>query len=78
MAEADLNGAPVVPSVITGFTDSHWFRTLGIASYGFVPFVPDEHEQRSVHGLDERVSQENLSRAVRELLVLLRALPPTS
>src|SRR5262249_59313920 len=30
MAEADLQGAPVVPSVITGFTDSHWFRSLGI------------------------------------------------
>ena len=27
----------VVPRVITGFTDAHWFRARGIVSYGFVP-----------------------------------------
>jgi len=78
MAEADLHAAPVVPSVITGFTDSHWFRSVGIASYGFVPFVLDEHEQRTVHGIDERVSVENLARGVQRLLLILRALPATS
>ena len=78
MADADLQGAPVVPSVITGFTDSHWFRTLGIASYGFVPFALDEHDQRTVHGIDERVSIENLTQGVRRLLLVLRALPATS
>ena len=31
--------ASIAPSVSTGFTDSHWFRDLGIASYGFAPFV---------------------------------------
>jgi acetylornithine deacetylase/succinyl-diaminopimelate desuccinylase-like protein len=78
MADADLQGAPVVPSVITGFTDSHWFRALGIASYGFVPFVLDEQDQRTVHGIDERVSTENLAQGVRRLLLVLRALPATS
>jgi acetylornithine deacetylase/succinyl-diaminopimelate desuccinylase-like protein len=78
MAEADLQGAPVVPSVITGFTDSHWFRSLGIASYGFVPFVLDEHEQRTVHGIDERVSVDNLAQGVQRLLLILHALPATS
>jgi acetylornithine deacetylase/succinyl-diaminopimelate desuccinylase-like protein len=78
MSETDLHGAPVVPSVITGFTDSHWFRSLGIASYGFVPFVLDEQEERTVHGIDERVSIENLTDGVRRLLVVLRSLPPTS
>src|SRR5215203_2000647 len=27
--------ASIAPAVSTGFTDSHWFRDLGIASYGF-------------------------------------------
>ena len=27
----------VVPRLIGGFTDAHWFRELGITSYGFVP-----------------------------------------
>jgi acetylornithine deacetylase/succinyl-diaminopimelate desuccinylase-like protein len=78
MAATDLDGAPVVPSVITGFTDSHWFRALGIASYGFVPFVLDERDQRTVHGIDERVSLENLKEGVRRLLVVLRSIPSTS
>jgi acetylornithine deacetylase/succinyl-diaminopimelate desuccinylase-like protein len=78
MADADLQGAPVVPSVITGFTDSHWFRSLGIASYGFVPIVLDEGDQHTVHGIDERISIENLSQGVRRLLLVLRALPATS
>jgi acetylornithine deacetylase/succinyl-diaminopimelate desuccinylase-like protein len=74
MAEAELGGAPVVPSVITGFTDSHYFRDLGIASYGFVPFVLNEAEQRTVHGVDERVSLDNLRDGVRRLVAVLRAL----
>jgi hypothetical protein len=31
-----------------------------------------------VHGIDERVSIENLTDGVRRLLVVLRSLPPTS
>jgi acetylornithine deacetylase/succinyl-diaminopimelate desuccinylase-like protein len=74
MASAELDGAVVVPSVIPGFTDSHWFRGLGIASYGFVPFVLREEDQRTVHGVDERVSEENLALGVRLLISVLRRL----
>jgi acetylornithine deacetylase/succinyl-diaminopimelate desuccinylase-like protein len=73
---SEFDGAPVVPSVITGFTDSHYFRDLGIQSYGFIPFVLDETEQKRVHGVDERVSLENLRDGVRRLVTLLRALAP--
>ncbi len=74
MAAAELDGAVVVPSVIPGFTDSHWFRALGIASYGFVPFVLREEDQRTVHGIDERISEENLALGVRLLTSVLRRL----
>jgi acetylornithine deacetylase/succinyl-diaminopimelate desuccinylase-like protein len=76
MAADELGGSPVVPSVITGFTDSHYFRELGIPSYGFVPFVLNETEQRTVHGVDERVSLDNLRDGVRRLVAVLRALSP--
>ena len=33
----ELAPGVVVPRVISGFTDAHWFRELGIVSYGFVP-----------------------------------------
>jgi acetylornithine deacetylase/succinyl-diaminopimelate desuccinylase-like protein len=76
VAATELGGVPVVPSVIPGFTDSHYFREHGVASYGFVPFVLPETEERTVHGTNERVSMDNLRAGVRILLALLRALPP--
>jgi acetylornithine deacetylase/succinyl-diaminopimelate desuccinylase-like protein len=78
LARRDLAGAPVVPSVITGFTDSHYFRAKGIASYGFVPFVLPPGEEKTVHGTNERVSVANLRDAVRRLVTLLRLLPPVA
>jgi acetylornithine deacetylase/succinyl-diaminopimelate desuccinylase-like protein len=74
LARTDLDGAPVIPSVLAGFTDSHWFRDLGIASYGFVPWILTEEDQKTVHGIDERVSEANLRDAVARMVTLLRAL----
>ena len=65
----------MVPSVIPGFTDSHYFREQGVASYGFIPFVLTEEEEKTVHGSNERVSIQNLENGVRRLVTLLRALP---
>jgi len=75
LAAADLGGAPVVPSVIPGFTDSHYFREQGVASYGFIPFVLTEEEEKTVHGSNERVSIQNLENGVRRLVMLLHTLP---
>ena len=74
LARTQLDGAPVVPSVLAGFTDSHWFRDLGVASYGFVPWVLGEDDQETVHGTDERVAEANLRDAVVRMVVLLTAL----
>lgn len=67
-------GAVVVPRVIAGFTDAHWFRDLGIVSYGFVPRWLPASETRGIHGPDERVSIANLERGVRTLVRLLELL----
>lgn len=75
LAAAEFPGAPVVPSVIPGFTDSHYYREHGIESYGFAPFVLDEDEEKTVHGVNERISVENLRDGVRRLVTLLRTLP---
>ncbi|MBI4468556.1 MAG: M20/M25/M40 family metallo-hydrolase [Acidobacteria bacterium] len=48
--------AVLASSVSTGFTDSHYFRDLGIACYGFSPFAVDRDDQARVHGNDERIS----------------------
>ena len=55
-----LEDVLVLPSVSSGFTDSHVFRRRGVASYGFVPTLTGPSDQGRVHGNDERISIENL------------------
>lgn len=67
-------GARVVPRVIAGFTDAHWFRDLGIVSYGFVPRWLPPSETLGIHGPNERVSIDNLERGIRALVEILEEL----
>ncbi len=55
----------VVPRVISGFTDAHYFRALGITAYGFVPRRLRLQDSLGIHGPNERVSLENLELGVR-------------
>ena len=57
--------ATVLPGMLNGFTDSHFFRDLGILSYGFSPFLIPLADQRGLHGNDERISVENIRRGTR-------------
>ncbi len=43
-----------MPAVSTGFTDSHFFRDRGIASYGYAPFLMPQADESGVHGNNER------------------------
>jgi acetylornithine deacetylase/succinyl-diaminopimelate desuccinylase-like protein len=52
---------------LTGFTDSHYFRRLGIVSYGLSPFPLSQAESRGVHGNNERVSLDDLTFGVHFL-----------
>jgi acetylornithine deacetylase/succinyl-diaminopimelate desuccinylase-like protein len=70
--EEHFPGADVLPGVTTGFTDSHFFRDLGITSYGFGPFVIPQSDGRGVHGNNERISVENMMRGTRVMIDLLR------
>lgn len=51
--------AIVTYPVQAGFTDCHYFRELGIHSYGFSPFVaPPRELGGGVHGNDERIGKQ--------------------
>lgn len=63
--------ARVVPSVSTGFTDSHFFRDLGITSYGFSAFVIPPAERRGIHGNNERISVDNMVRGSAFMIELV-------
>ena len=60
-------GASVTPSVMTGFTDSHFTRDAGIASYGFDAAIIEESDAIRIHGNDERISVEAFLRGVRDM-----------
>jgi acetylornithine deacetylase/succinyl-diaminopimelate desuccinylase-like protein len=61
----DFPGDAVVPLMTSGGTDSRFLRMRGVPAYGFVPIVLDREESARVHGVDERLSVENLERGIR-------------
>jgi acetylornithine deacetylase/succinyl-diaminopimelate desuccinylase-like protein len=67
-------GAPVVPSVVGGFTDSHFFRDLGIVSYGYAPILLTPTERSGIHGNNERISVQSLELGTASFTELLRNL----
>jgi acetylornithine deacetylase/succinyl-diaminopimelate desuccinylase-like protein len=67
-------GASVLPRVIAGFTDAHYFRDIGITAYGFVPRWLPPSETRGIHGPNERISIDNLERGVRATARILEVL----
>jgi acetylornithine deacetylase/succinyl-diaminopimelate desuccinylase-like protein len=65
VARARQANALVTTLMLPGFTDSHYFRRLGIQSYGLSPFPLSENDSRGVHGNDERMSLDALRFGVR-------------
>ncbi len=59
--------ALVVPYLTSGGTDCKHFRPRGVVCYGHIPFELDDTEAEGIHGVDERVSIENLERGLRVL-----------
>jgi acetylornithine deacetylase/succinyl-diaminopimelate desuccinylase-like protein len=64
--------ALITTPMLSGFTDSHYFRRIGVAAYGVSPFVLADSETARVHGNDERVSVANLEFGSRLLFDVLR------
>jgi acetylornithine deacetylase/succinyl-diaminopimelate desuccinylase-like protein len=53
----------VTPMMMTGGTDSRYFREAGSVCYGFHPMIPDEPQdklEKRMHGIDERITIDNL------------------
>lgn len=67
IANRESPGVPVVPVVVGWFTDTHWFRELGLTGYGFEPFEIDQEHLATVHGKNERIPVKAFSTGVRRL-----------
>jgi acetylornithine deacetylase/succinyl-diaminopimelate desuccinylase-like protein len=66
--------AHAVPSVTIGFTDAHYFRDVGVTSYGFTPRAMRREDSSGVHGHDERANVGSLATAVTTLIEILEEL----
>ncbi len=75
LGEIEPNCA-VAPSLMTGGTDSRFFRRMGAVCYGFHPLRSEtrfgEKATRREHGIDERISVENLVFGVSVLYETVR------
>ncbi|HKD68482.1 MAG TPA: M20/M25/M40 family metallo-hydrolase [Candidatus Binataceae bacterium] len=64
--------APVIPALLTGFNDSHYFRQRGLVAYGFIPILLTEQEGPMVHGANERIPIKSLRGGLERMVELLR------
>lgn len=56
-------GVPVFPSMSAGASDSMWYRSVGVPSYGVSPMFVKESDDFS-HGLNERAPIDNIPLAI--------------
>jgi acetylornithine deacetylase/succinyl-diaminopimelate desuccinylase-like protein len=68
---AQSEDARVVPTMIAGFTDSHYFRQKGLIAYGFIPIELTPAEMRGVHGINEHIPVKELGAGIRRMVELL-------
>jgi len=57
--------AVVTPFMTIGGTDSKYFQAKGVNTYGIIPVFITNDELDTMHGIDERISIENLMRGIR-------------
>ena len=64
----------VVASLLFGASDSRFFRDKGIPCYGVCPMLIGLEELNRIHGIDERISEENMMRGTRVYIDIVRKL----
>ncbi|MBX3510744.1 MAG: M20/M25/M40 family metallo-hydrolase [Hyphomonadaceae bacterium] len=64
--------APVAPMLVLGGTDSRHYRAVAEDVYRFAPVVAGLDEGRRAHGVDERLTVENLNRMIRFYIAIMQ------
>jgi len=72
LATAFDDDAVVAPMITPDTLDARFFARRGIPTYRLVPFTLDANERGRVHGIDERVSLENLEQGARVYAHVMR------
>ena len=66
--------ALVVASLLFGASDSRFFRDRGIPCYGVCPVLVSLEDLNRIHGIDERISQENMIKGTRVYIDIVKKL----
>ena len=71
---AHFPGALAVASLLFGASDSRFFREKGIPCYGVCPMLITLEDLGRVHGIDERISVENMIKGTEVFIDIVRKL----
>lgn len=66
--------ALAVASLLFGASDSRFFREKGIPCYGVCPMIINLEDLGKIHGLDERISEENMVKGTEVYIDMVRKL----
>ncbi len=72
--ERHVPGSTVYPLLMAGGTDGRYFRQRGYPAYGFGPMVLEPEDISRAHGIDERISIENLVLGIKMARDIIREL----
>jgi carboxypeptidase PM20D1 len=67
-------GAGVFPLLMAGATDGRYWRQRGYPAYGFTPMILERADIGRVHGIDERLSTDNLLLGIKMTRDILQEL----
>jgi len=71
---AHFPNALAVASLLFGASDSRFFRKKGIPCYGVCPMSISLEDLGKVHGIDERISEENMIKGTEVFIDIVRKL----
>ena len=66
--------ALVVPSLLMAVSDSRFFRDRGISCYGVCPVLIQMDDVQRIHGLDEKISEENMIKGTAVYIDIVKKL----
>jgi len=72
--EKCVPGSGVFPLLMAGATDGRYWRELGYPAYGFAPIIVERSDVGRVHGIDERISVDNLCLGIKMIREILKTL----
>jgi len=70
--------AVVLPYMSTGFTDSRFFRAVGVETYGLMPLLTAREDMGRIHGVDEKIPVEGIAEMTTAVAALIERWNGTS